>query len=335
MKHLLLISLLFLSGLTKAQGTYLPDEIWYDTGKGMYIQYCLQDIFGISYYKDISDFQIIFTESIKKQIQEYDRAKKISITIDNSQKEKKVIIANTYQGQEVLPLDMRKDSLLEFNNLKLITKEGAIFNCYFTNMDEMMLFLKNEWGSSIQSISSKFQEFSRRDRRASIILHYRKNGEQFVNFSREFIVVKSRLQNDAGVSDGGVGINFFKSKFLPSFYFKSEFIIYRKGIQVNKVFANLEVVYDFVSENQQLKSKTNGFLDIGLMSNHTKNPAKSNWYGFSIGYLLWKKSDIFDDHTWRFSVHRNLSENIELVPQMYFTDNFSKVFTGLKVNVSF
>ena len=131
------------------------------------------------------------------------------------------------------------------------------------------------------------------------------------------------------------GVNGFKTKLLPSFKLRAGLIFSRKGIYKDHYFAQLELLYDFASDNNQLKSKTGSFLDFGYKHNFSNNPEKENWYGFSVGYMSSGKSDIFDDNTWRLSVYRNLGKNIEIVPQLYFPDNFSSVFPGLSLHISF
>ena len=93
---------------------------------------------------------------------------------------------------------------------------------------------------------------------------------------------------------------------------------------------------DFVTENGKMVPKVGHFVDLGYMRNFSKSQDKADWYGFSIGYMKNKNSEIFDDHTWRLSVYRTISKNIEIVPQLYFPDNFkSDIFPALKLKVSF
>jgi len=334
MKQLLLISLLFFSSLAKAQDTFLPDEIWYDTGKNIYIQFCLPSIYTLDHYVDASrTFQpLLYEGPMQKQIQNYDRSKKISISLDRKSMVTKITDCdNTAKG--LIPSDLKPDSLFVYQELKLTTREGIKFNCYFKDLDEMLTFLKNDWGKSIQSITDEFKNLLFWDKRKAIFLHYRQNGDRIENTYKNWNLQVYHL--DQIELKGGAGISFFKGKLMPNFEGQLGLLFSQKGILKNHYFAHYEIMYDFVSENNKMIPQSNHFIDLGYSRNFTKSPDKSNWYGVSVGYLISKKSAIFDDNTWRLSVHRKLSKNIELVPQIYFPNNFSKVFPGLKVNVSF
>ena len=334
MKQLLLISLLFFSSLANAQDTFLPDEIWYDTGKNIYIQFCLPSIYTLDHYVEASrTFYPLLSEGLlKKQIQNYDRSKKISISLNHKSMVTKI---SDYENTSkcTIPSDLNPDSLFAYQEIKLITGGGVKFNCYFKDLDEMMLFLKDDWGKSIQSITAEFKNLSFWDKRKAIFLHYRQNGDSIENTYKNWNLQVHLL--DQIELRGGAGISFFKGKFMPNFEGQLGLLFNQKGILKNHYFVHYEIMYDFVSENNKMIPQSNHFIDLGYSRNFTKNPDKANWYGVSVGYLISKKSDIFDDHTWRLSVHRKLSKNIELVPQIYFPNNFSKVFPGLKVNVSF
>lgn len=334
MKQLLLISLLFISVVTKAQETFLPDEIWYDTGKSIYIQFCLQSIYNLDQFSDASGvFPELFAESVQKQIQNYDLSKKISISINRKIGETKITDCDENTLKYNIPQDLKPESLTIYQELKLISVGGEKINCYFKNLDEMMIFLKNDWGKSIQSINTEFKNLSSGDKRKAIFLHYRQNGDRIENTFKELNLQVKHL--DMIQIEGGAGIAFFKGKLMPNFEGQLGFVFSKKGIMKNHYFVNLEIMYDFISENNKLIPKSALFKDFGYKHNFTKSPDIANWYGVSIGYINHINSDIFDDHTWRISIYRNISKNIELVPQIYFPDNFSKIFPGLKVNVSF
>lgn len=333
MKQLLLISLLFLSVLAKAQDTFLPDEIWYDTGKNIYIQFCLPSVYNLDQFSDASGvFPELSAESVQKQIQNYDRSKKISISINRKTGETKITECDENTLKYNIPQDLKPDSFTIYQELKLISSGGEKINCYFKNLDEMMLFLKDYWGKSILSITAEFKNLPSGDKRKAIFLHYRQNGDRIENTFKELNLQVQHL--DMIQIEGGVGIAFFKGKLLPTFEGQLGLVFSRKGILKNSYFVNLELMYDFMSENNKLVPKTGLFKDLGYKHNFTKNPDKANWYGISVGYLSRKNSEIFDDNTWRISIYRNISKNIELVPQIYFTNNFT-IFPGLKVNVRF
>lgn len=334
MKQLLLICLLFLSGFTKAQETFLPDEIWYDTGRGIYIQFCLPSIYTLDHYADApGTFNPLLSEGpMQKQIQDYDQSKKISISLDSKSMVTKIADCDN-TAKCTIPSDLSPDSLFVYQEIKSIIGSGTKINCYFKDLDEMMSFLKDDWEKSIQSITAEFKKLSFGDKNKAILLHYRQNGDRIENTYKQWNLQVYHM--DQIELKGGAGISFFKGKFMPNFEGQLGLLFSQKGILKNHYFAHYEIMYDFVSENDKTIPQSNHFIDLGYSRNFTKNPDKANWYGVSVGYLISKKTDIFDDNTWRLSVHRNLSKNIELVPQIYFPGNFSKIFPGLKVKVNF
>ena len=138
-----------------------------------------------------------------------------------------------------------------------------------------------------------------------------------------------------GQTSSSTGLTGFKGKLLPSYKLRNGMLLNKKGISKDFFFFDWEIMCDFVSENDRLKAKPGHFIDIGYKSNFAKNPEKEDWLGFSVGYLVNKKSNIFDENTWRFSTYRNLGKNIEIVSQLYFTENFSKAFPGIGLHLGF
>lgn len=334
MKQLLVISFLFLSVLTQAQDSYLPDEIWYDSGKNIFIQFCLPSVSDLDEYADASiTFGAIYTRNMQERMHEAEKTGKVSIELDGLKNGNSIRIVDQFANLNPFPPELVSDSMIDFQELKLVTKEGAKINCYFRNIDEMMLFLKNQWNTDIESIASDINKKPSGYKNKAVSLLYRNKDGQVQNVPVKWA---SKVKNlDQLQLTGSAGMNMFKSKFLPSFKFHLGLVFSQKGIYKNHYFAEYEIMYDFASENNQLNAKTGHFIDLGYMRNFSKSPEKADWYGISAGYLIHRKSDIFDDHTWRISVYRNISKNIQLVPQIYFPDNFSKIFPGLNLNINF
>ena len=334
-KQFLVISLLFLSNLTKAQDSFLPDQIWYDTGKNIYVQLCLPSINTLDHFANSSRifYPLLSDGAMRKMIQNYDRSKKISISLNWVSGEKKITDCDENISKCTIPSDLKPDSLSMYQELKVITREGVKINCYFKNMDDMLLFLKVDWEQSIHSIAKELNYLSYWDKRKAIFLHYRQNGDHIENTYKQWNLQVNNL--DEVQIEGGAGINFFKGKFLPNFEGQLGLIWSHKGILKNHYFINLEMVYDFINENNTLVPKSQLFMDIGFKYNFSKTPNTNNWYGVSIGYLVKKNSSIFDDHTWRVSIYRKIHKNIEIVPQIFIPNKFSNVFPGLKVSVKF
>jgi len=334
MKQFLLISLLFLSVFAKAQNTYLPDEIWYNTGENIYVQFCLPTVSNLDQYTDApKTFAALYPRNIQERIRESEKTRKISIELDEETKLFSIETADELNTTSLLPAELSEDSLFHFQKLKLVTSEGAKINCYFRNFDELMMYLKNDWNKKTTSLSGKIKEESTAYKRKAVSLLYQEKDGQVQKISKSW---NSKVNNlDQLQLTGSVGINAFKSKMLPSLKFHLGFVFSQKGYYRDHYFIDYEIMYDFVSENNKMNAKTGHFIDLGYQRNFSKSPEKADWYGVSAGYLIHNKSNIFDDHTWRISVYRNITKNIQLVPQIYFPENFSKVFPGLNLNINF
>lgn len=334
MKQYLVISFLFLSAITNAQDTFLPDEIWFDSGKNLYVQFCLPSVNTLDQYSDASKiFADIYSVNMQARIREAEKMGRISIGINGLKNENRIRIVDPFDHIISFPPELKQDSSINFQELRLITNEGAKINCYFRNSNELILFLKNDWEKSIQSITAELKKIPSGDKRKAIILHYRQYGGRVENTLLESNPKVNNL--DMLVLKGGVSVGLFKGKFLSGIDAEAGLMFSQKGIMKNYYFVHGEEMFDFVSENNKLVPKSGLFIDLGYKRNFSGNPEKANWYGFSVGYLVRNHAAILDDNTWRLSLHRDISKNIELVPQLYFPDNFSKIFPGLKIIVSF
>lgn len=334
MKQLLLISLLFISGLTKAQGTFLPDEIWYDTGKNIFVQFCLPTVYDIRKYADDAEiFTNLYAMKLPDKIHKSGTDKKIRIEIDELKNESNIHTSEDFSLINIFPTEFNQDNTSDFQELKLITKNGVKINCYYSNLDELISFLRNDWKNCVISMNTLINTDVAGFKQKPIILLYQNKDGQIQNIAKNINTRVNYL--DMLVLKGGVSVSLFKGRFLPGIDAEIGLMFSKKGIMKNYYFANAEEMFDFVTENNRLVPKSGLFVDLGYGRNFSKNPDKANWYGFSVGYLVRKNQEIFDNNTWRLSVHRDLSKNIKLVPQIYFPDNFSKLFPALKISVSF
>ena len=333
MKHLLIIGLVLCISQVRAQQVYSPDVIWYNTGKNIYLQFSLPSIYDLNHFADASKiFSDLYSESTQQQLKSLNEHSGISILL-NKKVGKPTITEGSSSIAHYIPDDLMPDSSAVLQELKVIIDEEIEINCLFSNLADLMLFLKNDWGKSISLITAEYPKLPSWNKRKAICLHYRQIGDSILNTS---VSPNSTFDNwDQLVLNAETGIGSFKGKILPNLTLGIGLMFSQKGIAKDNYFLNYELMYDFVSENGQSVPKSGHFIDAGYARNFTKNPDKANWYGISVGYLIRKNSDIFDDKTWRISIHRNISKHIVLIPQMYFPNNFSKVFPGLKIQVSF
>jgi hypothetical protein len=333
MKRILIICLFFVSVISKAQDRYLPDEIWYDTGEGSYIHFCVQSVESLGQYADaVQTFPELFTPNMQKQIHQLDPNRKVSIELDEHMKSYRILTSDDVVQVDFLPNEIRNDKVSNFQELKAVTGDGTKINGYFQSTDQMMVFMQNSWKPFVDSLAIEIMNLNLNKHKA-VTLIYRKSGSRLENLSKNWNLEGKNL--DQMQLTASTGATLFKTQLLPSFEFRLGLAFSKKGILKNAYFLNYEIMFDFASENNKLTAVPGHFLDLGYERNFAKTPDKADWYGFSVGYLIAAKSDIFDDHTWRLSVHRNLTKNVELVPQVYFPSDFSQIFPGLKLKIDF
>ena len=334
-KQLFLLVFLLLSVAGTAQNAaYLPDEIWYDTGKNIYIQFSMPSIYKLNQYANASKiFNVLFTKSIQEQIRNTGKSKKVNIKLDEQNDEYNVLTKDELSNEYLLPANLNSDNTINFQKLNVLTKDGTKINCYFEKFDDLMSFLENDWENKIGALSTKINKKATGYERKAVSVLYKENDgviQEINKTSNPKVNNLDQLQLAASA-----GINLFKNRLLPSFKLHLGLVFSQKGIYKHHYFVEYELMYDFASENNQLLGRTGHFIDFGYMYNFSKSQDKADWYGVSAGYLVHKKSELFDDHTWRISVYRNITKNIQLIPQIYFPNDFSKVFPGIGLNVNF
>jgi hypothetical protein len=329
----LILVLICLTFSGKSQDTSLPDEIWLDTGSNIYVQFCLPSVYQLTNFSDAVKVFPELLESLEMRIKKYDLSKKVAMVINQKSGESKIFELDNHPVDFLIPEDFKSENPSNYQEIRLTSFNGTKITCYYTDPGKMLSYLKDGWTKGVSSVSSELKKLSAWDKRKAIFLHYRLSGEQIQNTFKQWNP-QTRNMDQLEIG-GGTGIGFYKGRFLPALEGKLGLVFGDKGILKRHYFVNFELMYDFIQEGEKTVSKTGLFMDAGYKYNFTKNPDKANWYGFSVGYLVKKNAAVFDDHTWRLSVYRNISRNIELVPQIYFPNNFSELFPGLKVNISF
>ena len=321
---------------TIAENEYLPDTLWYDAGNDISIRFSLHSISEIETLTNGSDilspsvFQVLSNNVVPNETES------LSIKIDETSTNEALVLEKGTESIIILPEQIRTDSGVSLQTLKLSKKDGVVIDFYFQNLEEILEFISNRWDTEISELAQKVLidklMNDHKMREVKMMTIYSRNSESGIVVD-EPSISRSSTNLDQLQLTAGVGISTFKKELLPNFNFRMALIFSKKGIYKNNYFADLEFMYDFVDEESKMIPKSGHFLSLGYMRNFSNTPTKADWYGLSVGYLLRKKSNIFDDDTWRISVHRKISKNIELIGQLYFPNNFGKVFPGINVKI--
>lgn len=332
-KLLIILAVISIIKTSTAQDIFLPDTVWIDTGKEIYVQLCLRSVKDV---KELANMEATFQHLLNEKTAEKiisDPAQKLAIMITQLQNEEYLLVAEEMETSVYLPGNLESNGEIDYQLLSLKKNDQNKINCYFQSRKQLISFLTKDWAQQINKTNTALNN--------NWVCNSRKTITAFVKDTVQTTKVSLAFAHDGAKNldqlelSAGAGMNFFKDKFLPNFSFRMALTLGNKGILKNSYFADYEIIYDFVEEKGKSAPKSGHFLSLGYMHNFTSNPDKNNWYGFSVGYLVSKKSEFFDDNTWRLSIHRKINKNIELSPQLNFPNNFENIFPGLKLKVNF
>ncbi len=328
-KFFIFLLLATLATQSKAANNYLPDTLWYDNGNEIYIRFSLNSIDEI---EKLTNDSLIISPIILDALNDEDinSSQYLSITIDETTNDGILLIDKETESLIILPEQLNNKNT-NFQSIKLKKSNGSVIDFYFTDLTECLNFIQNDWQPKTLELAEKLKESELMNNRHMITLSTRSETSGL----SDPIVFTSGLGNLDQLSlTAGVGLNTFKKDLLPKFNFRMAFQFSRKGILKNSYFAEYELMYDFLEkEDGKTVPKSGKFLSLGYMHNFSDNPDEADWYGLSIGYLLDKKSPIFDDDTWKVSIYRKIGENKEVSAHLYFPDNFGSVFPGISLGI--
>ncbi len=138
----------------------------------------------------------------------------------------------------------------------------------------------------------------------------------------------------------GAGIGTIRDKFSPSLALSLDFSpqrqdYYRKS-GGSYTFLNLAVNGFFTFEkdaSNQYITNHNIFIEYSMgnrVNNFYNNFGTFSEAAVGIGYLAYKQGGYFERNTFKFFAQIGLHKSfIKLKPELYFTDNFSKIFPGI------
>ena len=134
----------------------------------------------------------------------------------------------------------------------------------------------------------------------------------------------------------GAGVGLLQEKWYPEFnfstalYFSNRFKPFHQRFMFNydlKLFSGINERGDHF-----LAPAT--FLSFSYGLNFAKE--KPRWTALGIGYLVHNKSDIFKGKTLRLFLETDIgSQKLNIVPELFLTDDFRKSMFGIKLNYRF
>lgn len=134
----------------------------------------------------------------------------------------------------------------------------------------------------------------------------------------------------------GAGVGLLQEKWYPEFnfstalYFSNRFKPYHQRFMFNydlKLFSG-------VNEDGDHYLAPATFLSFSYGMNFAKE--KPRWTALGIGYLVHNKTDLFQGKTLRIFLETDIgSQKLNIVPELFLTDDFKKPMFGVKLNYRF
>lgn len=126
----------------------------------------------------------------------------------------------------------------------------------------------------------------------------------------------------------GAGAGLVKNNWVADLSFAVGIGIVKKGEPKYHPYVSTNLIFDFDDEGS---IDLNMFLNLGYRPNIVKDTKKSTFLGIELGYLIVDQGELFEDNTFRLGVNWSPLKGVFVGPQLYATDNFNKVFPGIRI----
>jgi hypothetical protein len=134
------------------------------------------------------------------------------------------------------------------------------------------------------------------------------------------------------------GIGLLGNKFFPEFnlatglFLTDHFRFYSQRIEFtynNMILAEQKMEGGF-------STHVNSFLSLSYSRNFNRKSGQPRWVGLGTGYLIRNKGNYFQGTTMKFFMTLDiLSDKVNLVPELYLTNDLKKGMFGVKLNYRF
>jgi hypothetical protein len=152
----------------------------------------------------------------------------------------------------------------------------------------------------------------------------------------EYTKTSHRLPNDMLGLHAGAGAGLLQDKLYPEFNFTTSFYFsnrYRENFQ--RVSAHYELkVFSARSDEGNYRTMPAGFLSLSYGLNFQKD--RPRWTALGVGFMIHDKSDLFNGKTMKIFLETDIgSSKLNLIPELYLTDDYKKTLLGIKLNYKF
>ena len=243
------------------------------------------------------------------------------ITITRTEQQKTQLKVKNNEIQELLPPGWE---------IVWLTPQ-SIIHLYIHNVNEIASVSQVDFVAMALKLKAEAQQ-SFVSRKRMIAHSIIKNNETI------FSDVKFQMPSDFLGLHLGAGLGYLQNKFYPEL--NLSVAIYR-GNHFNQLRQKIGVdlqslFFTSASNDGKLSSDINTFLSLSYGRNFSKANQRQRWTSLGAGFLVKQSGDIFQGNTAKFYFQTDIgSSKLNLVPELYLTDNFKKTLLGIKLNYVF
>lgn len=130
----------------------------------------------------------------------------------------------------------------------------------------------------------------------------------------------------------GAGAGVVKNQLTTDLSAKFALQFSKKGFWKNQYYISNNLFYLFDNSG---KIQYNNFVNLGYRYNFSNDSKKTNWIGIELGYLTSRNGNFFDKNTFRLGVNWDIGRYMSISPSLYMSDNFNKVYPGIRLGIGF
>ena len=156
-------------------------------------------------------------------------------------------------------------------------------------------------------------------------LYYACNGDSVT------LIEKKNNELDFLELNLGAGVGLVKQQWVPDISAGIGIGFAKKG-KVRTPYVSSNALFDFDAEDQM---NVNVFLNVGYGWDISRQTNKKEMLGLEVGYLVSRQGELFGDNTFKLGAHWSPVKGVFVSPHLYFTDDFDRVFPGVRIGLGF
>lgn len=134
----------------------------------------------------------------------------------------------------------------------------------------------------------------------------------------------------------GAGVGLVRERFYPEFNFTTSFYLanrYKENHQRLSAHYELKFFTDRSPEGEY-RSSPSAFVSGSYALNFRKDQAR--WTGIGVGWMVYNRSDVFTGKTLKLFFESDIgSPKLNIMPELYLTNDFKRSVFGVKLNYKF